>query len=449
MKSSILGDKITYYQKNNLKNNSQELADLVSKKGFKRFDSEGITSFLTFRWPIGDLTMFEDLKKIPCGAEIKNGKTRTYWYPEFKEKKIPFEKAKKITEELLIKAIKKLIKEKNFGIPVSGGVDSSLVVALCRKIYPNKKIYTYSAGFYGDDEFEYSRIVAKKFKTCHKEKILSKEDYIGDNSLLRPLIRKKGEPLHPNEIALVKVEKMAKEQGCDTALCGEGSDDIFGGYGQNLRMYVNYKINEKDDKNFFKFFLDNYRYFSLEDRKKIVKEKYLIDDFKLLDSFLDAKEMPQDIRNKIFYFTQKIHTPGLIIRGANAMRFNNLETGFPYIDRELVDFVNSLPFEYKVHWKSKKHEKEAKSMNFRDISEKMDVPKYILKKIAEKYLPYKIIYRKKYGFPVPFEKWLKNLKKWPLNQEIFKTTDISTFSGWKKFMIINLNSFIEEFNQYK
>jgi asparagine synthase (glutamine-hydrolysing) len=445
MRNSKFGEQVIYYLDNNFKDNSNRLLDLISKNGFKDFSPEGITSYLTFRYPIGNLTMFKGYKRVSFGCEIKNKKIVTEWYPKFEEKEISFEKAKKIIEELLIKSIKRLTKNKKFAIPLSGGIDSSLIVAICRKIYPNKKIYTYSAGFYGDDEFGYSRLVAKKFKTIHKEKVLFKEDYVGENSLLRLLIRQKTEPLHPNEIALAEVEKMAKEDGCEIVLSGEGGDDIFGGYGQNLRMYVNYKEGDP----FFKFFLDNYRYFSLEDRKKIIRDKYLVDDFKLLNSFLNEKEMPNDVRNQVFYFIQKIHTPGLILRGVNAIRFNNLEPGFPYLDSELVDFVNSLPFKYKVHWKSKKQEKEAQGMYFRDISEKMDIPKYILKKISEKYLPYKIIYRKKYGFPVPFDKWIGDLKRWNLNQEIFKTTNISQLNSWKKFMIINLNTFIEEFNKYK
>lgn len=445
MKSSKFGEEITYYQEDNFKNNSKRLKDLLLDNGFKDFSPEGITSYFTFRYPIGDLTMFNGYKKVPYGSKIESRKIVNYWYPKFEERRISFKEAKERVEDLLIKSIKKLTKDKKIAILFSGGIDSSLIVAICRKIYPNKKIYTYSAGFYGEDEFEYSRLVVRKFNTLHKEKILSKEDYIGENSLLKPLIRQKSEPLHPNEIALAEVEKMAKEDGCEIAICGEGADDIFGGYGQNLRMYLNYK----GDRPFFKFFLDNYRYFSLEDRKKIVKEKYLVDDFKLLNLFLDEKEMPVDIRNKVFYFIQKAHTPGLIIRGINAIRFNNLEPAFPYLNSELVNFVNSLPFKFKVHWKSKEHERKAQNINFREISEKMDIPKYILKKIAEKFLPYKIVYRKKYGFPVPFENWFKNLKKWPLNPEIFRTDDISNFNGWKKFMIINLNTFIEEFNKYK
>ena len=244
---------------------------------------------------------------------------------------------------------------------------------------------------------------------------------------------------------MANVEKLAKQDGCEIAVCGEGGDDIFGGYGRNLRFYMNYN----GQKPFFKFFLGSkYRYFTLEDREKIIKDSYLVDDVELLNSAMNENEIPEDVRNKMFYFIQKVHTLGLITRGANTMRFNDLELGFPYTNMKLVNFVNSLPFDFKVHWKSDKHFEKAKKMTYKEISESMDVPKFILKKIAEKYLPHKVIYRKKYGFPVPFEKWFKDLKSWSFDNDVFKSNDISSFNGWKKFMLINLDAFIKEFKQY-
>jgi len=438
------GEKTTFYYKT-ISNNSDNLVTLIEKNGFEGFDPKGITSFFTFRYPIGNLTMFKGYKRIPFGSSWDRKRIVKNWYPSFEEEKIPFEEAKDNAEKLLVESIKDITEGKKIAIPLSGGIDSSLIVAICRKLYPDKNIYTYTAGFYGDDEFEYSRIIAKRFNTIHKEKILRKEDYIGKNSLLTPLIKKKGEPLHPNEIALAEIEKIAKKDGCEIAVCGEGADDIFGGYGQNFRMYINYK-NTGD---FFDFFLDNYRYFNLNDRKSIVNDEFLVDDVKVLNSFMPEKEIPPKLENKAFYFTQKIHTPCLITRGANAMRFNNVETGFPYTNTKLVDYVNSLPFVFKVKWKSKEHEKKSEGMHFRDISEKMDIPKYILKKIAERYLPNEIIYRPKHAFPVPFDKWFENLDEWDLNQEIFKTNNISRFNGWKKFMLINLNAFVEVFLEYE
>jgi len=355
IKSSPFGLKIFYYFKE-FKKITDNLADIILKNKFETFSPYGISSFFTFRFPIGNLTMFKDYYKIPCGSELKDKNVNTYWYPKFTPIQITLEKALHKIETLLLEGISNLVKGKGkIGFAMSGGVDSSLIVALSRKLFPDTPLYTYSAGFYGEDEFEYSRLVAQKLKTIHTEKILYKEDYIGKNSLLVPLIKNKGEPLHPNEVALANIEKVAKKDGCDIVMCGEGADDIFGGYGQNFRMYTNYTQGEP----FFKFFLDNYRYFSKEDKDYLLKDEYKIDDFEILMTTLKESEFPKEIKNYVPYFTQKVHTVGLITRGINAMHFNKFPPGFPFINIELVDFVNSIPFNLKVKWKDKPSKKKA------------------------------------------------------------------------------------------
>lgn len=421
-----------------------DLAKSVQNQGFYDFSPEGITSYLTFRYPIGDLTMFKGCSRSPPAVQISPyGEISPMWHPKFGGTTISFENAMKITEKLLLESIKKISEGKKIGITLSGGLDSSLICAMVRHLYPDDEIYTYSVGFYGDDEFEYSRRVARTNDTIHKEIVLNKEDFIGSESLLRPLIKQKGSPLHPNEIALAEAEGVARSDNCDIVLCGEGADDIFGGYGQILRMYMNYS----GDVDFFSYFLNNYRYFSLEDRS-IINDRYLVDDVLLLNKYLPKSHCPKEIQNYVFYFIQMIHTTGLITRGTNALKFNKFPPGFPYLDDELVDFVNSLPFDYKVHWKSESDASLAKSLHYKEISERLDVPKYLLKKVAEKYLPYDVIYRPKYGFPVPFERWFEGVDSWPLDNIVFKSDDISDFNGWKKFMVINLNTFVEEFKPY-
>lgn len=436
-----LDDKTEFYN---------DLSNTIRQKYFEDYSAKGISSFMSFRYPIFDLTMFEEFKKIPCGYRFENNNIEKFWSPKFCSAPINYDQAFYRVEELLIKAIKKLELEKytKIAITMSGGIDSSLIVALVRTIFPNRKIHTYSAGFYGDDEFEYSRSIAKKFDTVHKEKILYRDDYIGENSLLKPLILHKGEPLHPNEPALAHIEQIARKDGCEIVLCGEGADDIFGGYGQNFRMYLDYEKTEQKIS-FLKYFLNNYRYFSIDERKSIINKKYLFDDFQLVDNFISDDEIPERSEDYAIYFTQKFHTVGLITRGVNAMKFNKLIPAFPFIDMDLVNYVNSLPFEFKVNWKSKNSKEKAQFCNRKEISEKYDIPKFILKKIAEKYLPKKIIYRPKYGFPVPFDFWLKDIKEWDLDPTIFNSTDISSFRGWKKFMLINLNAFIQVFNKFK
>lgn len=439
MRTGKFGEDIIYFFDDRSCRN--DISSFISQYGFDDYSPEGITSYLTFRYPIGDVTMFEGYKKLPFGHALEKGEEVAFWHPRFNGCADSFDEAVEKVNNLLKKAIDKLVVGKNkVAVTISGGIDSSLIVAMLRNHYCDMDIYTYSAGFCGDDEFEYARLVAKENNTIHKEKVLGVEDYIGNKSMLSSLIKFKGTPLHPNELALAELEKMAKEDGCDIVLCGEGSDDIFGGYGQNFRMYLNYDHRQS----FFKFFLDNYRYFTLSDRE-IISKKYLLDDFELMMKYINPAELDDDIKNWAFYFIQKIHTPGLITRGVNAMRYNGLPLGFPYINDELGEYVNSLPFEYKVAWKSETDRNRAHGDYFRDVSEKYDIPKYVLKKVAEKYLNRKIIYRPKKGFPVPFEKWLGDLRRWDFDSDIFISNDISKYNGWKKFMLINLDTFVKVF----
>ena len=443
MKSDRFGENIAYSYNDQFFLN--HLSDRVQKNGFTDYSPQGITSYLTFRHPIGRFSMFSDYMKCPFGNETGDNDEKTVWYPKFGGCKDTLEGAIEKTDILFRESLKKLIQgRKKIAATISGGVDSSLIVAMLRHMHPDMDIHTYCAGFYGDDEFEYARMIAKEKNTIHKEKILGMDDFIGEKSLLSDLIKYKASPLHPNELPLAEVEKLAKEDGCDIVLCGEGSDDIFGGYGQNFRMYLNYDHRIP----FFKYFLYNYRYFSLQDRE-MINPRYLVDDFHMLMDAMNGSELDTDIRNWVFYFTQKIHTPGLITRGANAMRYNGFPLGFPYIDEALVDYVNGLPFEYKVAWKSEESKHASRGIHFRTISEKYDTPKFILKKWAEKYCPLDIIYRPKKGFPVPFEKWYHDLNEWDFDSEVFISRDIRRYSGWKKFMLINLDSFIKMFNQFK
>lgn len=446
-KRDYFGTQQVFYMQDKTKV-SEDLKSLVIKNGFKEFSKEGIISFLSFRYPILSYTMFEGYKSLDTGEFLDDcGKVHNYWKPKFNRREISLEDAIDGVEKLLIEAISKLVKDKvRIGITLSGGLDSSLITAIVKKHFPNKEVFTYSCGFCGEDEFEYSRIVANLFSDKHTELVLTKDDFIGENSILRALIKQKAAPLHPNELGLAAAEYKARLDLCDIVLCGEGADDIFGGYGKNLRMYLAYKDTGVP---FYQFFMDNYRYFNKKEVKKLIKPKYLVDDLDLVRPVFEEDECPKDIKNQVFYFIQRIHTRGLIERGNNALKFNGFEPGFPFTYPDLVDYANSLDFEYKVHWKEGMDETKVKHLKYENVSEKYDTPKYILKKVAEKYLPYNIIYRAKHSFPVPFEQWFEQTKEYNLDLEIFNSKNISYLNGWKKFMVINLSNFIDIFKPYK
>ena len=132
---------------------------------------EVITSFLTFRHLIGDLSKFD-------GSKIK-------WLnkePRFDDRDIQFESAEDRIEKIMIEEISKL-EDREIAVVLSGGLDSSLILALCKSVFPERRIHTYTAGFHGENEFRYARLVSKKFGSIHTEKLIKKEDCDGKNHL--------------------------------------------------------------------------------------------------------------------------------------------------------------------------------------------------------------------------------------------------------------------------
>lgn len=429
------------------KNNSgSNLANLIRSNGFKDFSPHGISSFLTFRYPVNDYTMFQGYKRVPFGHRLQDKVFIEGWRPRFTTvKSMDFDKNLNMLDSLLRTAIRGQYTTGQIGVPLSGGVDSSLIVAILRDIFPNKAIHTYTAGFGENDEFKYAKQVAEKFKTIHHEYVLNVQHFF---LIMHKLIEFKGEPLHPNEIPLAYIESKAKQHGCSTIMCGEGADDIFGGYSHLLCLHHNY-WHFKDRMTFEEYFLNNYRYFTLKDREKNINPKYLIPDIHFINDPTIQYGMPEELNNRTLYYIQKLHTPGLITRGVNAIKYSHLMPSFPYIHPIIVDFVNSMPFEWKLPWVTDETPVNIHTIPYKDIADNFTEPKYILKKLAEKYLPHDIVYRKKVAFPVSFNKWLKNLNNWGFDPDVFISNDLKGLNGWKKFMLINLDTFIKVFKEFK
>ena len=234
------------------------------------------------------------------------------------------QQAKVIAEFLLLQAIeKKVANARRIGIALSGGLDSSLIVAMCRALYPHRDIYTYSIGFYGDDEFKYARKVAKKFATKHYEKTLGYKEFFGDDSWLKALIKQKAAPLHPNELPLAYAQAQARKDCCDVVLCGEGADDVFGGYSHNLMLYASY-VGEP--QKFYAYILEHYRYFSYSTMRSLIHDKYIADDTAMIAPIFRSNA-PKDLRDYMLYFIQALHTRGLIERGLMPCAFMALMMG--------------------------------------------------------------------------------------------------------------------------
>ena len=219
-----------YHFVNGAKECSNSLADSIKLHGFSDFNPLGIQSFFSFRYPILDLTMFENYHRETSDTELQKDFSFSY-----DTASIALDVAISKTKKLLLESIlSKVGNARRIGIALSGGLDSSLVCAMCRYLFPEREIYAYSMGFEGDDEFIYATQVAKMYATKHFAYTLDANDYFGEESILPQLILQKAAPLHPNELPLAIAFQHAKSHGVEIMLCG--ADILF------VSSFVNNKI---------------------------------------------------------------------------------------------------------------------------------------------------------------------------------------------------------------
>jgi len=137
----------------------------------------------------------------------------------------------------------------------------------------------------------------------------------------------------------------------------------------------------------------------------------------------------------------------------------------PFLDHEIVEFINTVPFKYKIKWKSKFHKFKSLFSNNFIFSEKFYTNKYLLRKLSKKYLPKKITEEEKLGFPLPMNNWMKDEKikdilrdKKTLQRDIYEENQLNNilnmnnlkddpydFEGKKIWMILNVELWIRNF----
>ena len=462
----------------------------------KKVNLYGISSYLSYRYVLGKETLFDGIYTLQPGhfllCEDGKIKEKLYWeLPVIPQKEDKGEEyyVRKL-RELLAKSVKmRMISDVPLGAYLSGGLDSSIIVALMSDI-KNEPIKTFSIGFEeeGFNEFEYARLMAERCKTNHKEILLNADEYI---ELLPKLIRYKDAPLSvANEVPLYEMSKELKKD-ITVVLSGEGADELFGGYGRIFRSPFDYerlklieknpdlldetvksilvnslrdKYGDLDFKDELTHFLSTYNWMTLAKKKEIFTDKVnsiIGDDDHILSVFKGYfdKIKKLDHYDKYLWIFEKLHLVGLLMRVDMTTMAASVEARVPFVDHELVEFAFSLPFKYKIRWKSLLHQAMATVYNSDKISENFDTTKYLLREAFKGKVPEEVLYRKKMGFSVPVHQWFgekfndyakqilldervkergifntKKIEEWLSNSDNFKSHQF----GLKIWMLINL-----------
>ena len=378
-----------------------------------KFNEEAVDEYLANRYIRAPYTFFKNIFQVNSGTYLSVNKDLSaienkYWdipdafniSTEYNEEEI----LKGLDDELN-KAIKyRLIADVPLGTYLSGGVDSSLITAITA-LNKKEKVNTYTIGFEEINEFEYSEVIAEKYKTEHHEILMKKEDYMSN---WERLINFKDAPLGvPNEIPLAVMSSKLKEK-ITVVLSGEGADELMGGYGRIYRAPFDY-VNEDTSESFYDYFISKYDYVPRSMRDQLISTpKSYRNEF---DTEIKADFSKSSNEESVFKFFHKYHVKGLLQRVDMTTMQTSVEARVPFLDHNLIEFsYRNIPYNLKLRWVNEEAKNKASSMNSNQYSEKLDIPKYLLRKLSYKYLPKGIVERKKIGFPVPLTEWFDNLE---------------------------------------
>jgi asparagine synthase (glutamine-hydrolysing) len=377
---------------------------------------QAIDCFLHHLSPTQHHCIFNEVQKIrPAHYKVfsANGaKEIRYWQPSFrgKENFSEPEVLERIDTELRDAIKRRLVSDVPLGAFLSGGIDSSLIVALMSQL-SDKPAKTFSIGFEESDfsELEYSRAVAKRYKTEHQEIIL-KPNVL---EILPSLVWEYGEPFGDSSaIPTYYVSKAAREF-VTVALTGDGGDEMFGGYDIARASWYSHQLSRFLPQSIQRTLG------SLGVRKLKTLSVHGSDDPAIRHSYTQGwtPSAKENLYTSQFKSLLGDHAPHHIFS-----EYQQSLAGLNIIDQNLLlTIVGRLPNDYlvKVDVASMKSALELRSplldYEISRLSESIDpmlkvkggCQKYLLKKLSERYLPQEVIYRPKRGFALPLKHWLR------------------------------------------
>jgi len=390
-------------------------------------NQEGLNNFLSLKYVPAPQTMFEGIHALPPGYVLicsENGvKVRRYWdlsFANHRNAHVREETYAEQLEALLRESVKlHLTSDVPFGAFLSGGVDSSTIVALMSQ-FLSEPVKTYSVGFEGRgekfSELPYARLVARKFQTDHHE-VLIRASHL--EHLAQKVVWHLDQPLAEHAtLANYMVAELASRD-VKMVLTGEGGDELFAGYarysGERLSPFFQripktarslalaagarlpglrrqklalYALSQPEEAtrfvNWFPLFNSEMKQALLSEDLKDSLRGYDTDS--VFEQHLACTDASEPL-NRMLYVDTKLWLSDLLLaRGDKMSMAVSLEARVPLLDHKLVEFAATLPQNLKV---------------------KGLVRKYLLKKVSRRWLSPEIIDRKKQGFPMPSSLWFR------------------------------------------
>lgn len=405
---------------------ASEIKALLTERAIpRRIDYEALQAYFRVRYVPAPKTMFRDIYKLLPGHQmiIQHGHMRTeqYWDLAFSDEPLSEQQSLGDLEKIFTEVCQQhLMSDVPFGIFLSGGLDSSAVVATVRRLLGTDPM-TFTVGYTGAEdinEFQNSNLVSEHVGTEHHEVMLSPQQF---SEWIPSLIWHLDEPVGDSAcVPLFFLARRAKEHAT-VVHSGEGADEIFGGYSIYKKMLLLSRLQssplgmiaglfngiaslasvggkwgrylrhmglllEERYRGVSALFLDGIKADVVNEdlRTAATKNSYLDDTFR---TYYERAGSTTEL-NKMLYVDTKAWLPDdLLVKADKMTMAASIELRVPFLDHRMIEFAARLPMALKI---------------------KKGEGKYLLKKAMEPYLPKSIIYQPKKGFPVPIQQWFQH-----------------------------------------
>jgi asparagine synthase (glutamine-hydrolysing) len=402
----------------------------------REVDPAIIDRFLSYLYVPGGRTLLKNLFKLEPGHAlvVRDGGYRTWRYWDLDFSTQTNHRSSRELQDQLVQLLDEtvqlhMISDVPIGFLLSGGIDSTAMLSFAAT-KTDKPISTFTVGFSSEsvvDERPFARLAAKRFGTTHYEISISPDEFA---SFLPNYVWYMEEPIcQPPAIALYYISKLAS-QHVKVLISGEGGDEAFAGYenyrnifwfetikgalgplrkplGKGLSLMGNLfdsrvlsKYGPRMGLTFeqyyfsrtsspFSFFNTESRNFYAETMADIVDKGYST----TVTRDYASRTNGYNFVNRMLYIDTNTWLPDdLLIKADKMTMANSVELRVPFLDHNVLEFAARLPREEKIRrW----------------------TMKYLAKKALAHHVPQEILYRRKAGFPVPYESWLRNgLREW-------------------------------------
>jgi asparagine synthase (glutamine-hydrolysing) len=410
---------------------ASEIKALLLLPGVERkLDVQALSHYMSLRYLPGESTFFSGIHKVPAATAIELQGSSIHatrlWTPEYEPKwTAPESQLLDQLDETMGNVVREhLMSEVPLGAFLSGGIDSSLVVAYAAR-GSTEPLRTFSIGVtdQGQSELPWARQVASRYATRHLEKIVHP-----DLAELTPrMVAAMEEPVDPLAAGVFVVSGIAAEE-VTVALGGDGGDELFAGYdrykGQELAEYyahVPSAIRHTLLRPLLRRFPDSFGYNTFASKLRWVDEAADFSGFERYGNSAAFLRFPHVRKQALFtsavwsdigrsmserlleqyfkdgsasaFIDRMLHTDCMTrladhqLPIADKMSMaHSLELRSPFLDRRVAQFAMRIP--------------AALQMKKRRI-------KYFTRRLAERYLPRELIYRPKQGFSFPLALWLR------------------------------------------